>query len=145
MTTWATVDDVFRLTGVRADPDQVAQAQGVVDLYSGLTTANVDNVTARDGRLLKMATAYQAAFVASQVDVASRMGATSVQQDGASFTVGSVDDLVLAPLARRCLAGLSWRRPRTRTARRGPDYPRSFAAYSAAWNDDLAPGMWSCR
>lgn len=140
--TWANVDDVFQLTGATVEQDQVSQAQGHIDLYSGVTYANASNLETRDKRLLKMATAYQAAFVASQIDLASRVGVTSMSQDGASVNVRAPDDLILSPLAQRCLGGLSWRRSRTRTLRRRPDGPRTFAAAAAAWLYDENPHGW---
>ncbi len=119
---WADAGFTFSITGVTVSPEQLAQAQGVIDLTSGTTQdAAVDlALRPRDLRFLRMAVAYQAAWMASQVDLFSRTEVSSLNQDGVQMTPGHSDALLLAPLARRALGRLSWRRTRSVPVR-GPD------------------------
>jgi hypothetical protein len=140
MTAWATVDDVFALTGVQTTPDIVTQANGIIELYSGATGATAANLATRDQTLMKGAVAYQAGFMASQVDVPTRMEVGSASQDGSSFTVKDGDALVIAPLAKRSMALLSWRRPYgTVKVRCGQVRYPTFEAWAAAWLTDTDP------
>lgn len=109
---WTSPGEVLSLTGVAVTEAQLAYAQGVIDIYSGTTTAAIDDIGDRDLRLLKMAAGYQAVWQIQQVDVTSRSDVTDVSQDGMSFKPLDADALVLAPLARRCLERLSWLKSR---------------------------------
>lgn len=107
--TWATGADVVALTGAPADDVILAQAQALVELAIGRTEAmGTAEMTARDLDWLKKATAYQAAWIAGQPDLFTRMDVKSLAQDGmaATFNDGS---LVYAPLTTRVLRNLSWR------------------------------------
>jgi hypothetical protein len=111
---WATVEETVTLTGVTVSSGTLAQAQGVLDLFSGVTEdVDAEQLSTRDRRLLRQACAYQAAWMHGQIDVPTRTDVSQLNQDGLSFTVANPDALVLAPLARRALAQLSWRRPGT--------------------------------
>ena len=137
---WATEAETLALTGVTVTPPVLAQAQGVIDVFSGVIESAEDEVSARNLRLLRYATAYQAAWMTSQIDVTSRTDVSQLDQDGASFTLGHPDALVLAPLAKRCLDRLSWRGPRARRVRpSGCDRP-AFASPEAVQAAFLADG-----
>lgn len=110
MATWADEARVLELTGVSVTSDLLFQAQNVLDVFTGVTTDAMTDLTARDARLLGQALAYQAAWMARQLDVFTRMDVQDVSQDGASFTPANDDALFLAPLARRVLKRLSWHR-----------------------------------
>lgn len=147
MTTWATVNDVFIYTGVTSSPDQVAQAQGVVELFSGVGSLT-KNISNRDLRLLKMAVAYQTGFIVNQPEVFGRMGIQSFSQDGTSFSLASnaqgqpdTDALLISSLTRRCVSQLSWNRSRSVKVAR----PRSMSVeeYSDKWlKDEVGNRDW---
>lgn len=111
--TWATINDVAAYTRVTVDGATLDVAQGTIDLFCNVTEAASGSLKARDLRMLKMATAYQAGWLAGQPDVMSRLDIKSVNQDGMAFDPAHRDALVLSPLAQRCLARLSWRRNRS--------------------------------
>lgn len=141
---WATEAETLTLTGVSVDAGQLAQAQGVVELFAGITEANSTDLSASNDRMLRAAVAYQAAWTASQVDVTGRMEVSSVNQDGVSVTPGNGVDLVLAPLAKRALARLSWHRTRaTVPVRAGCRVYPTQEAYAAAWLRDDTPEGWT--
>lgn len=137
MASWTTPADVLALTGVTVTAAQLSQAQGILDLFSGTTLAAIDDISDRDLRFLKMAAGYQAAWIAGQVDVMTRMDVKSLSQDGMSFTPADTDALTVAPLARRCLDRLSWNRPQSLRVSGCHDarYP-TFADYAHAWLTD---------
>lgn len=142
MTTWATIDDVYTRTGVQTSPDVVAQAQGVVDLYSGVSALVDADLSVRDRRLLRSAVAYQAAFIESQPGLFGRVAVRSMSQDGVSFSVNESqgqpdpDALLLAPLAGRCIGSLTWRRRRSWDVRRGPYRATGLVGVVRSWETD---------
>lgn len=138
MSAWATEADVLALTGVTVTADALAHAHGVIDVFSGATEDDTDNLSARDLRLLEMAAAYQAAWMSTQIDSTGRMEVQRLVQDGAEITPAFPDSMVLAPLARRCLAQLSWRGTRTVTVTSGATRFRTFEEYADAWLRDEA-------
>lgn len=142
---WATVADVQSLTGVAVEPDALTQAEGVVELFAGITVDNTTELSGRNARMLRAAVAYQAAWMASQVDVTARTDISSIDQDGVRVTPAHADALVLAPLAKRALDRLSWRGgPRTiRLRREGPARFATFEEYAAAWMRDDELGTWT--
>lgn len=140
---WATEAEVLALTGVEVTDDQIVQAQGLIDLYAGVVEGVAD-LTVRDTRLLRMATAYQAVWMASQIDVLSRTAVRSLDQDGVRVVPADPADLFYAPLARQALAQLSWnRRNGTREVRPGGPWTyRTVEEYAAAWMRDQTADRW---
>lgn len=110
---WATVEDVLTLTGKTVTEPQLAMAQGMIDIYSNTTEAASGNLRIRDTRYLRMATAYQAAWMLEHPDLFSVTEVSSGSQDGSSFQTSKEDALLLAPLAARCLHRLTWKGPRS--------------------------------
>ncbi len=136
---WATEAEVLALTGTTVSAAHLTQAQGHIELYSGVVDG-VTDLTVRDTRLLHLAVAYQAAWLVSQIDVASRLEVTSIDQDGAKVVPVDGDALLLAPLARRALTALSWRtRTGTITVSAGVARYRTWDAYADAWVRDATP------
>lgn len=139
---WATTSDVLALTGQTVDSATLAQAQGVVELFAGVTATNTE-LSDKALRTLKTAVIYQAAWLLSQVDITSRMEVTSLEQDGSKVTPGSGDDLLLAPLAKRALARLPWAsRGSIRVSAPCAPVYASMEAWQAAWLRDDAPDVW---
>lgn len=119
-TTWATVGDVASLTGVSVDTTTLSQANAVIELHSGRIYSlsgvsdpnGVTNTGARDIEWMRRACAYQAAWMAAQFDMFTRLDLNAVNQEGRA--VGLKDyTLVLAPLAKRALDRVSWRKSRS--------------------------------
>lgn len=141
MASWATEAEALALTGQTVTLAQLTQAQGVIDVFAGAVVESADNLTVRDRRLLRMATAYQAVWMAAQVDVLSRVDVKRVEQDGAEFEPSGENAMLLAPLAQRCLAQLSWRRARSVRVECGIPRYRNWEAYAAAWMRDEEPDL----
>jgi hypothetical protein len=107
---WATEADVVALTGTPADAVKLAQAQGLIELAISRTEAmGTAEMTLRDLDWLKKAVAYQAAWIAGQPDLFTRLDVESLSQDGMSAKFSSTGSLVYAPLATRAMRNLSWR------------------------------------
>jgi hypothetical protein len=107
--TWASGADVTALTGVPADDVLLNQAQALIELVVGRTEAQATaELSARDLEWLRRGVAYQAAWVAGQPDLFTRLEVQRLAQDGMSADFLS-DSLTLAPMARRVLRNLSWR------------------------------------
>lgn len=139
---WATVADVAAITGVDVENDTLTRAEGVVELFAGISQDNTTELSGSNARMLRAAVAYQAAWMESQVDVTSRTDVASLDQDGVRVTPAHADALVLAPLAKRALDRLSWRgRRSTRLRRPGPSRYATFEDYAAAWLRDDVPGQ----
>lgn len=140
---WATEAEALALTGVTVSAAVLTQAQGVVELFSGITEDNTTELKTSSVRMLRAAVAYQAAWMVSQVDVTSRTDVSQLDQDGTSFTAAGPDALIVAPLARRALERLSWLRKRTtRSVRAGRPTFSTVGAYGDAWMRDELPGGW---
>jgi len=109
---WATADDVYGLTGREASPESLAAAQTIIELFAGTTTVASDDelISSRNLRLLKQAVSWQAVWLDVHPDALEAMDVTGVSQDGLSATYANANAHILAPLATRCLARLSWRR-----------------------------------
>lgn len=109
--TWSTIGKVQKLTGVTVTSSQLRQAQGVVELFSGTTTAASDDgsISSRNLRLLERAVGYQAVFVKSHPDLFTGVDVEGVSQDGLSAQYNNIDARLLAPLANRCIKRLSWK------------------------------------
>ena len=108
---WATAQQTLDMTGVTVTDTQVSQAQTMVELFSGVDESYA--LRGRDVRYLRMAVAYQAAWIKGQIDVTTRTDVSQVTQDEMSFTYANQDAPVLAPLARQALKRLSWKTSRS--------------------------------
>ncbi|MEU8902191.1 hypothetical protein [Streptomyces mirabilis] len=139
--TWATSSDVATYTGITVTDAQVDQAQAVVELFVDTTevASTVGLISQKNLRLLKMAVAYQAAWITQHPDWATNMDTTNVSQDQVSATWAHANAGVLAPLAKRCIDRVSWRRIRPLRVR--PAYgsafpPRRMNIISAVMDDN---------
>lgn len=138
---WATTSDVATYTGITVTAAQVDQAQAVVELFVDTTevASTVGLISQKNVRLLKMAVAYQAAWITQHPDWATNMDTTNVSQDQVSATWAHANAGVLAPLAKRCIDRVSWRRIRPLRVR--PAYgsafpPRHMNIISAVMDDN---------
>lgn len=139
--TWATTGDVVVYTGVTATAAQVAQAQAVIELFADTTTdaSDAGNLSPKNLRLLKQAVAYQAAWITQHPDAFTNVDLTNYNQDQVSGTLAHANALILAPLAKRCVDRLSWKRIRPlRIGARGGvgQIPRTMNTTSAVMDDN---------
>jgi len=137
---WATVAETLSYTGITPTSAQLAQAQGVIELFADTTVAASDagSISEKNLRLLKQAVTYQAAWISQHPDAFSSMDTTSFSQDQVSATMAHANAGILAPLAKRCIDRLSWKRIRPlRIGRRGaaPPIPRTMNTTSAVMDD----------
>ncbi|MEU1272985.1 hypothetical protein [Streptomyces sp. NPDC005799] len=109
---WCTAQDVINATGVSVTDQQLAQAQADIEIFTNRIYADTDRIRLRDLHWLGQAVARQAAWIAGQFGLETRLDATQIQQDQVSTSLKD-DGLVLAPMAARALRRVSWMRSRT--------------------------------
>ncbi|WP_030344769.1 hypothetical protein [Streptomyces sp. NRRL S-1022] len=109
---WCAAQDVIDATGVSVTDQQLAQAQAAIEVFSNRVYPDTERMRSRDLYWLGRAVAYQAAWLAGQFGLETRLDATQIQQDQVSTTLTG-DGLVLAPMAKRALQRVSWMRSRT--------------------------------
>jgi hypothetical protein len=139
--TWASPQDVIDKTGMTVSDPVLKQAQAVVELFADTTedASDAGNITAKNLRLLKLATAYQAAWITQHPDAFTNVDLTNFNQDQVSGTLAHANALILAPLAKRAIDRLSWKR--IRSLQIGPrggysSIPRRMNLTSAVADDD---------
>jgi hypothetical protein len=117
--TWATTAETLSYTNIAVSQDNLDSAQAMIELFADVTEVSSDagNISAKNLRLLKLAVAYQAAWMTSQPDLFTRSDVGLMSQDGISFTSPHANSSILAPMARRALDRLSWRRNRNQRIR----------------------------
>ncbi|MER5750625.1 hypothetical protein [Streptomyces sp. NPDC002088] len=120
---------------------QLGQAQAVIEMFADTTTdaSDAGNISPKNLRLLQLAVAYQAAWITQHPDAFTNIDLTNYNQDQVSGTLAHANALVLAPLAKRCIDRLSWKR--IRPLRIGPmagggHIPRTMNLTSATADDD---------
>ncbi|WP_149264289.1 hypothetical protein [Actinomadura sp. K4S16] len=124
MANWATVDDVDTYTGVTVEEPDLVRAELLVGLFADADPEDTDAaISKKNLRLLRAAVAYQAAWMQHHPDVFLNLDATSISQDGVSVGHSHDNAGILAPLAKRSIDRLSWRRSRSL---RTQDQPRRF-------------------
>lgn len=120
-TPWATVGDIYEVTKKTVTQEDRTSAVRSLETMTGLIeSVPREDMTDRDRHWLKLATAYQAAFMLDNPDIFSRNDVTSAGQDGESAAFRNVDAHILAPLARKSIRRLSWmQKTRRLDAQRG--------------------------
>lgn len=111
-TTWATTADVLAYTGVEVSTAQLNLAQGTIDIHARRTYDDVTRIGARDLYWLKLATAYQAAWLLAQPDLFQRMDIDTLGQNR-SITKFNANAMKLGPLAKQALSCVSWIKSRS--------------------------------
>lgn len=109
---WATASDVEEITGITVTDAQLSQAQAQIELRVGRTASQTSTLRTSALVWLRLAVAYQAAWMTAQPDLYTRSEVDSVSQDGASVR-WKPDGQMLAPLARRALKRLGWKGTRS--------------------------------
>lgn len=139
--TWATTSDAATYTGLTVTAAQVEQAQAVIELFADTTldASDAGNISPKNLRLLKLAVAYQAGWITQHPDAFTNIDLTNFNQDQVSGTLAHANALILAPLAKRCIDRLSWKRirPLRIGARTEAGHiPRTMNTTSAVMDDD---------
>lgn len=110
--TWAQADDVLAYTGKTVTDAHVLRAQVIIDMFTARTYDALPRIGSRDLYWLKVATAFQAAWMLAQPDLYDRL-------DFATIAAGSrpvqlkENTLLIAPFAAKALKRLSWLRSRS--------------------------------
>src|SRR5690606_2247514 len=127
-------------TGRTAPAAQAHRAALLVEIV-GDAPADEDTyaeLAPRNKRLLKAAVSYQTAWMADHPDVYVNVDLDDVRQDGVDATMTHANSAILAPLAKRCIDRLTWRRPRSLNLSkpRGRRWPRddfNYDLYDRGW------------
>lgn len=137
---WATVAETLAYTRITVSQDTLDSAQAMIEVFADVTEDSSDAglISPKNLRLLKLAVAYQAAWMTNQPDLFTRSDVGLMTQDGISFTSPHANSGIIAPMAKRALDRLSWRRNRNQKIR--PRIPNNFAAgdWSDPTNDDAS-------
>lgn len=115
MTSWSTPAQALSWTGEEVDQPELDRACAIVELYAGVTVDQPENsISAVDRRWLAQTEAYQAVWMRGKPGfLTQRETHTSNAADGVSVQRAAPADIMLAPLAARCLKNLSWLGTRT--------------------------------
>jgi hypothetical protein len=119
MATTVAPSDVKDITGIDVEQSTIDQALAIIELCTSADCSDLDVFHAKDRTWIKRAICYEAAWIPDQPDLFSRMGVTNLSQDGMSFQPAGQASLYLAPLARKALGRVSWKRTRTALVARG--------------------------
>lgn len=140
MAVWATPDDVTTYTGQTATEEQVQRAELLVEIVVDVPADEntYAKLAPRNKRLLKAAVSYQTAWMADHPDVYVNVDLDDVRQDGVDATMTHANSAILAPLAKRCIDRLTWRRTRSLNLSkpRGRRWPRddfNYDLYDRGW------------
>lgn len=107
---WASIAETLTYTQITVTQADIESAQFMVELFAD-TTEDV-TVSSKNTRLLKMAVAYQAAWISDHPDIFTHVDVSTMLQDGIQFTQGHANAGLLAPMAKRAIDRLSWKRNR---------------------------------
>jgi hypothetical protein len=137
---WATIGETLDLTGIVVGNDNLTAAQGLIELFADTTedASDAGNISSKNLRLLKLAVAYQAAWLTNHPDAYVTIDVSNAQQDGLGYTLAHANSTIIAPLAKRAIDRLSWKRNRNIVIRRRRNFynePRTNG-YSSAARDD---------
>lgn len=108
---WATIGETLTYTKIAVDQGDIESAQFMVEIFADVTEDAT--IGTKNLRLLKMAVAYQAAWISDHPDVFTHVDVSTMLQDGIQFTNAHANAGVLAPMAKRAIDRLSWRRNRS--------------------------------
>lgn len=107
---FVTPSEVSTLTGRTPSADTITLAETVMDVHAGRAQEVWPYLSDADQRTLRYAIAFQAVWLDAHPEAVSSMDVESASQLDQSVTPTDADALTLAPLARRVLRRLSWRR-----------------------------------
>lgn len=107
---WVTPEKALVYTGQEMELGELALASFVITPYVGRTEDEpVEAITPRDRTWIGMAAAFQALWMRGKPGLLEyRESHTSSSADGVSTQRAAESQIMLAPMASRCLRNLSW-------------------------------------
>lgn len=116
---WTTPEDTYSITNKAVSEANVESAQIMIEIFADATETDSDNglISETNLRLLRFAVAYQATWITAHPDVFTNTDFETFQMDGLSVTNRHENSMILAPMARRCIKRLSWKRNRNQYIR----------------------------
>lgn len=158
MSNWATIADVQLYTKIASSQEDVDSAQFMIELFADVeyndtmdasgnvlvTETGKAVIGSRDLRYLKMAVAYQAGWMTDHPDLFTHVDIGSMNQDGIFFVYKNENASLLAPMARRALARLSWKRSNNIRVRPSTNrlVNKRFVQESLVNVDVIQPSNW---
>lgn len=123
MTNIVTPEQVQSVTGISVDAADIARAQSVIEIETGIDLSSsetaIDRWQTRDQRHLRAAVSWETAYLDTNPQILVQLGLlSSASVNGVSVTYSpgaTSSDAILAPLAQRALARLSQRGSRSMT------------------------------
>ncbi|WP_328937679.1 hypothetical protein OG288_15840 [Streptomyces tauricus] len=110
---WPTISETQTWTGATVTQPELEMAQVIVELFAGTTelASDAGRIRSKNLRLLKLAVAYQAAFMQEHPDLFTSMDMTEMAEgSGSGMSISlTAYGVFLAPLAKTCIGQLSWR------------------------------------
>lgn len=110
MASWATPSETLAYTRISVSQDNLDAAQFMIELFADVVYEQTANLSTKNLRLLKMAVAYQAAWMTEHPDLFTHTDIQSINQDGIFYVHQHENSYLLAPMARRAIKRLSWMR-----------------------------------
>ena len=142
--TWCDTAKVAELTDVTVTDAQLLKAQGVIETFVDVDPADPgEHLSVRDRERLVKATAYQAGWMFEKIELFSRTDVENLSQDGTAFRYANPDAVVLAPLADRNIAKLSWNASGPVGPKCGAKYGTIFEVEAATLRDEVDPVPWT--
>lgn len=112
MAAWASIAETLAYTRINVEQEDIDSAQAMIELFADVIYDQSAKMSTKNLRLLKMAVAYQAAWMIDHPDVFTHVDIGSINQDGIFFVQAHENAMLIAPMARRALSRLSWNRTR---------------------------------
>lgn len=112
MASWASIAETTAYTGITVSQNNLDVAQSMIELFADVVYGQTADISTKNARLLKMAVAYQAAWLTAHPDLFTHVDINTMNQDGIFYTQRNENSYVLAPMARRAINRLSWKRNR---------------------------------
>lgn len=111
---FVTTDDVLRITGTAVSNDQITVAQHIIEMASNRRSKASGDMTSRDLHWLKLAVAYQSAYIDKHDELFTMADVESLSQGDFSVSFrGNAEEALIAPLARKALKNVTWMRSRS--------------------------------
>lgn len=111
--TWCTVDDVLTVTNTAVSLDVLLRAGAMIDIAAARPYAmDHTRIGSRDLYFLRLACAYQAAWLVAQPDAYTRLDLTALGQNR-SITQFTPTAMTLASNAKKALKRVSWLKARS--------------------------------
>lgn len=110
MASWASISETLAYTRLNVEQEDLDSAQAMIELFADVIYEQSDKISTKNLRLLKMAVAYQAAWMTEHPDLFTHTDIQSINQDGIFYVHQHENSYLIAPMARRALKRLSWMR-----------------------------------